>query len=545
MHFGPTPIEEALGTILGHTLRLGSASVVKKGTRLGPKEVDALRTAGILTVVAARLTPDDVHEDEAATLVAKGISGPGIALADASTGRCNLHASVDGLLRIDRAACDRLNLIDEAVTLATIAPMTPVRAGDLVATVKIIPFAAPRAVIDACVSVGESRAVSVTEFRQWNAGLILTRLPGTKESVLDRAAGTQRARADRLGGTIAREVRCDHSISAVSTALSDLLNEGLSPILLLGASAIVDRRDVIPSAVEAAGGTVVHLGMPVDPGNLLMLARRGNVHIIGVPGCARSLDRSGFDMVLERIAARLPVTRADLMTMGTGGLLIETPARPFPRAGDAPTERHEPAIAAVILAAGRGSRMTDQNKLLAEVDGLPLVLHAVNTFLATDVRPVVVVTGHDGEAVRSALTGKNVICVHNARWAEGMSTSLAAGVAELGEDIDGAFIALGDMPRIRPAHVEALRGAFDPRYGRAICAPTWQRRRGNPVLFSRHFFAEMRLIEGDRGARHLLEKHAALVCNVPMPDGGVTIDVDTPEALTSLRTSPAKPDSTQ
>lgn len=534
MYFGPIPVPEALGAIVGHTLRLGGARVLKKGSILGPSDLEALRDAGVAEVIAARLDPGDVHEDEAATLVAEAVAGPGIRLAEASTGRCNLHAETAGLLLVDRDTIDRLDLVDEAVTLATIAPMSPVRAGDMVATVKIIPFAAPRAVVDACAAAGASRPITVAPFRPWSAGLVLTRLPGVKESVLDRAAGAQRVRAERLGGSIAREIRCAHDAPAVAAAITELLAAGASPLLLLGASAIVDRRDVIPSAVERAGGAVVHLGMPVDPGNLLMLGRHGATPILGVPGCARSLDRSGFDMVLERLAAGLPVTRADLMTMGTGGLLLETPARPFPRAGDGPTVVPEPAIAALVLAAGRSSRMGERNKLLAVVDGAPMVTHAVDALLATSVRPVVVVTGHDDAAVRAALAGRDVIFTHNPRWSEGMSTSLRAGLAQLAEDIDGAFIALGDMPRVRPAHIEALAGAFDPAGGRAICVPTWERRRGNPVLFARRFFPEMRLVEGDTGARALLEKHAASVCHVPMPDRGVTLDVDTPEALEAL-----------
>lgn len=533
MELGSIPLSEALGAVVAHTLRLGNARVLKKGSVLGAGDVDALRDAGYTEIIAARLGAEDLPEDEAATLVAASVAGPGVRLAEAATGRCNLHAEGAGLLRIDREAADRLNLIDEAVTLATIPPMTPVRAGDLIGTVKIIPFAAPRAVVDACAAVGRG-AVRVEAFRPWAAGLVLTRLPGVKESVLDRAAGAQRVRAERLGGQIAREIRCAHDAGAVAAAITELVGAGLSPVLLLGASAIVDRRDVLPSAVERAGGTIVHVGMPVDPGNLLMLARHRAVPIVGVPGCARSLDRSGFDMVLERLAAGLPVTRADLMTMGVGGLLVETPARPFPRKGDGPSIAPEPAIAAIVLAAGRSSRMGEENKLLAEVDGAPMVTHAVDALLATSVRPVVVVTGHEAGAVRAALAGRDVIFAHNPRFAEGMSTSLRAGLAQLGEDIEGAIIALGDMPRVRPAHIEALAGAFDPAGGRAICVPTWERRRGNPVLFARRFFPEMRLIEGDTGARALLEKHPETVCHVPMPDRGVTLDVDTPEALAAL-----------
>lgn len=537
MFFGPIPVSGALGTILGHTLRLGPARILKKGTILSAADLEALVEAGVTSVIAARLRDDDLHEDAAATLVASAVVGPGARLAEASTGRCNIHADAAGILRIDRAAVDRLNLIDEAVTLATIAPMTPVRAGDLVATIKIIPFAVPRAVALACAAVGEGRAITVSPFQPWSAGLVLTRLPGVRESVLDRAAGAQRVRAERLGGRIAAEIRCDHEVPAVAEAIGALIAQGLSPVLLLGASAIVDRRDVLPEALERAGGAIVHLGMPVDPGNLLMLGRHGSTPVIGVPGCARSLDRSGFDMVLERLAAGLPVTRADLMTLGAGGLLIETAARPFPRAGET-TAPPDPALAAVILAAGRSSRMGDRNKLLVDLDGAPMIAHAVDAFVATNVRPIIVVTGHDADAVRAALVGRDVLFVHNAKWADGMATSLRAGISQIGEDIDGAFIALGDMPRVRAAHIEALAGAFEPSGGRAICVPTWERRRGNPVLFARRFFPEMCVLEGDTGARSLLEKHATVVCHVPMPDRAVTLDVDTPEALAQMIDNP-------
>ncbi|MFT3775812.1 MAG: molybdopterin-binding/glycosyltransferase family 2 protein [Minicystis sp.] len=535
MFFGRIPVAEAEGAIVGHTLRLGGGAVLKKGTVLGAREIEALRAAGYAEVIGARLDGSDVPEDRAADEVARAIAGSGVRLAEAATGRCNLHAEADGVLCVDRDRIDRLNLRDEAVTVATIAPHAPVRAGDMVATVKIIPFAAPRATIEACAAIAERRAITIAPFVPWSAGLVLTRLPGTKESVLDRAAGAQRVRAERLGGRIAREIRCAHDEEAVAAVLREMLAAEVSPILLLGASAIVDRRDVIPAAIERAGGSITHLGMPVDPGNLMLLAKHGPTPILGVPGCARSLTRSGYDMVLERLAARLPVTSADVMTMGVGGLLGEIPTRPFPRDGDEPAP--EPAIAAIVLAAGRSSRMGERNKLLVEVDGAAMITHIVDAILATSVRPVVVVTGHDEDAVRAALGGREVIFVHNARWTEGMSTSLRAGIGQLGEDIDGALVCLGDMPRVRPAHLEALLGAFDPAGGRSICVPTWERRRGNPVLFARRHFAEMRVIEGDVGARALIEKHASAVCPVPMPDRGVTLDVDTPEALEALSRS--------
>jgi molybdenum cofactor cytidylyltransferase len=539
MRFGAVPVGDALGAIVAHTVRLGGGEVLKKGHVLTAGDVAGLQAAGHAEVIVARLDDGDVPEDAAAAQLAAAAAGPGVRVAAAATGRSNLHAETAGVVVIDRERVDRLNLVDEAVTLATVAPFAPVRAGDMIATVKVIPFAARREVVDACAATAGGRAVSVAPFRPCAMGLVLTRLPGTRESVLDRAAAAQRVRAQRLGGELTRELRCAHDEASVTAALGELLDAGCSPVLLLGASAIVDRRDVIPAAVERAGGVILHLGMPVDPGNLLLLGQRGATPILGVPGCARSLKRSGFDMVLERLAAGLPVTRADVMTMGIGGLLTEIAARPHPREGDGAPVVPEPAVAAVVLAAGSSRRMGEVNKLLVEIDGAPMIAGVVDAILATRARPVVVVTGHDDARVRAALAGRDVTFVHNPEHAAGMSTSLRAGVGQLGEDLDGALICLADMPRVRPAHLEALLGAFDPDDGRTICVPTWERRRGNPVLFAARYFPEMRLVQGDVGARALLEKHADAICYVPMDDRGVTLDVDTPEALEGLRRLPS------
>jgi molybdenum cofactor cytidylyltransferase len=302
-------------------VRLGAGTVLKKGTPLAAAEIAALRAAGHEEVIAARLGEHDVAEDPAAAAIGAAAAGAWARAGDPAAGRCNLYAEAAGVVVIDRDRVDRLNLVDEAVTLGTLAPFSPVRAGDVIATVKIIPFAVRREVVDACAALAGRSALSVAPFRPRQAGLVSTRLPGTNESVLDRAAAAQRARAERLGGRIAREIRCGHDEATVAAAIHELLDAGCSLLLLLGASAIVDRRDVIPAAVERAGGTILHLGMPVDPGNLLLLAQRGATPILGVPGCARSLKRSGFDMIWERLAAGLPVTRAEVTAMGIGGLL--------------------------------------------------------------------------------------------------------------------------------------------------------------------------------------------------------------------------------
>ena len=211
-------------------------------------------------------------------------------------------------------------------------------------------------------------------------------------------------------------------------------------ILILGASAIVDREDVVPAAIARSGGEILHFGMPVDPGNLLLLAQIGKTPVIGVPGCARSPKASGFDWVLERLAANLPVTRADIMKMGVGGLLAEVFTRPCLRlpseSGGAdegrdgsesralPSGAVDSGIAAVVLAAGLSRRMEGVNKLTAEVAGEPIIARVVDALLASKASPVIVVVGHEEKEVRAALTGRDVRFVTNPEYEEGLGASL-------------------------------------------------------------------------------------------------------------------------
>ncbi|HEY0836513.1 MAG TPA: molybdopterin-binding/glycosyltransferase family 2 protein, partial [Azospirillum sp.] len=469
MHFGPVPVEEAEGAILAHSVRK-SGLVFKKGRVLSAGDVAALAAAGFTTVVAARLDREDVGEDEAATRIAAAVRGAAVTAAAAFTGRVNLFAESAGVLTLDAERIDRVNLLDESVTIATLSAFAAVTPGQMVATVKIIPFAAPRAVVEQVERVlGDGGPpLAVAAFRRLRAGLIQTRLWGVKEAMLDKTAAVTRDRLAALGGTLETELRCAHDESELAGAIAALRPQRLDLLLIAGASAITDRRDVLPAAIGRAGGTVEHFGMPVDPGNLLLLAHLGGASVLGLPGCARSPKLNGFDWVLQRVAAGVSVGRADIMRMGVGGLLAEIPSRPLPRAsvGEPPaTAPRAPRIAALVLAAGRSTRMGGPNKLLADLDGRALVARTVDAALASRARPVIVVTGHQRDEVTAALAGRPVQFVHNPDFAEGLSTSLRAGLAAVPADADGALVCLGDMPEVSGVVIDRLIAAYNPVEG--------------------------------------------------------------------------------
>lgn len=335
MKFGPVPVAEAVGAIVAHSVRSGDV-VVKKGMRLDETQAERLAAAGICDIVVARLDPDDLHEDAAAARLAASIAGEGVRIDRAVTGRANLFAECSGLLLVDAGAVDMFNTVDEAVTVATLPAWKPVETGEMIGTVKIIPFAVPERVVRAAeAAVADRATIRVAAFAPLRVAVVSTLLPGLKPSVVKKTIDVLAERIAIAGGSIVEERRVPHEAEALKAAMTEV-SPSADLVIVFGASAITDRRDVIPAALEAAGGRIEHFGMPVDPGNLLLVGSFDGKPFLGAPGCARSPKENGFDWVLQRLLARVPVTKADITRMGVGGLLMEIVQRG--RLRDAPED---------------------------------------------------------------------------------------------------------------------------------------------------------------------------------------------------------------
>lgn len=187
-------------------------------------------------------------------------------------------------------------------------------------------------------------------------------------------------------------------------------------------------------------------------------------------------------------------------------------------------------IAAIVLAAGRGTRFAGATKMLATLHGTALVRHVVEAALASGLHPVLVVTGHEAEAVAAALHGTEVLSVPNPSYADGLSSSLRTGFAALPEDVDAAAILLGDMPGIGPDLLARLGAAWEEAGRPAALVPTHAGLRGNPVVLSRQLAPEIASLTGDVGAGPLLRGRPDVV-EVAVDDPAVALDVDTAESL--------------
>ena len=332
MIFGEVSIDDARGCILAHSVRLPGGRL-KKGLRIGVAEMAQLRDANLNSVVAARLEPGDVHEDEAAKRVAGLVRGDHVNTTDPFTGRVNFSAAVDGVFVADARKIAHANHIDEGITIATLPPYSRVRASQLVATVKIIPLAVSNASVSnlEAIAAADRLRLDVYPFQPKQVGLILSRLPSDADKVMAKRREAMATRVNFLSGSLVHLVECAHRVDVVSEEIRLAHEKDCDIIMVFGASAIIDREDVIPASLTASGGTIVQLGMPVDPGNLLLLGELDRTPVIGVPSCAASIKINGFDWILERLFADLPIGRDEIVAMAAGGLLTEISSRPMPR----------------------------------------------------------------------------------------------------------------------------------------------------------------------------------------------------------------------
>ena len=321
MRVDATPVQSAVGGILLHTLRLGQGSRLPKGLVLAADHVELLAARGVETVMVARLGPDDVPEGAAAVAVAETLAGTSLAPSASRAGRCVLRARSSGIVQVDEPRLRALLGVSEAIAVSTVAQGRPVRPEDPVAVVKIVPFAVARATVVACRRIGaDGPILNVRAFHHDPIALVRT-TEGPDDLTGSRVEEALVGRLDGLGRDLATHVSCAHDASALADSLESTVRDGHRLVVVAGVAATADRNDVLPAAIRQAGGRVVRFGVPVDPGQTVLLGRLGHATVLGMPGCARSPRRNGFDPVLEWALTGQDPDAFDPSDLAVGGLL--------------------------------------------------------------------------------------------------------------------------------------------------------------------------------------------------------------------------------
>jgi len=518
--------KNSVGCVLTHSIKLPD-KVFKKGLILSQELVAELTDYHLETITVLAPSTTDCHEDVAAEQITERLKLLDLIPKKGIGGRINLIARSAGLFCFDEDKVHALNRVSESITIATLPDKTPVKTGQLVATLKVIPFFVAKADLSRALSVAERVSF---DLRSWTTSLqvtlIQTTLPSLPEKVYEKGLKIQADRLANYGLSLTQSYRVEHEVSRLAQMIADL--SGCNDlILILGASAICDRADILPAAIGNSGGIIEHFGMPVDPGNLLLLGCLRQTKIIGLPGCARSPALNGVDLILDRLFAGLPIDPTDIQAMGVGGLLKDSPGRGISRVEQ--FDDKQKRFAAVVLGGGLSTRMKT-NKLLARWKGDQQVIDPVLSLISgTEFHEKVFVGYRDYDEICQRLPA-DVTSVQNPNPEFGLSSSLKLALESLG-DIDAAVIFLGDMPLVNKDTVVALMEAFDPTEGSAMVYPVYEGKRGNPVLIGRRFFDELADLTGDEGARVLIDRYPHMIKEVPVNDRGTLIDIDDPLGL--------------
>jgi molybdenum cofactor cytidylyltransferase len=336
MKFLPVPLPAAKGKILGHNIAAANGQrLLRKGRPLTDEDLEKLRALGRTSVYVAVMEPDDVDENRAARRVAEAICGPGLHITGVASGRANLLSDEMGILRIEAHRLAQINEGD-GITLATLTTHSPVHPRQIVATVKIIPYAVPESIVGAAEAIasGSSQVVRVDALPSRSVGMILSGSTSLHERLISDFAPL-RDRIEKLGSSVTRTdfvaLEDESDEAALAQMLKEQIESGIGMILLAGETAIMDAHDIVPRAVERAGGHVESVGAPVDPGNLLMVAYVNDVPVVGAPGCARSRKTNIVDWILPRLLVGDHLTRKDIVALGHGGLLQDVRERGMPR----------------------------------------------------------------------------------------------------------------------------------------------------------------------------------------------------------------------
>lgn len=314
------PLDHALGAILVHHITGNDGSkVLSKGRVLDADDLEKLRAHKIETVYVAMLEAGDVREDAAAMRLARAVAGNAIEASKPSGGRVNLYATHPGFLKINSGALKRINELD-GVTLATVTRWSRVAAKKMLATLKTIGLALPERTLRAAEAIGA--VVSVAPVARANIAIVLTGSAHARDKVEQTFLPPLRARIAELGAQVIGETYVDEDADAIARTLVNVMQVGAQMIIVAGETSIMDAQDITPRGIQNAGGVIEVYGAPVEPGNLLLLAYRDDVPIIGAPGCVKSRATNAVDLILPPLIAGERVTRADVNALAEGGLLI-------------------------------------------------------------------------------------------------------------------------------------------------------------------------------------------------------------------------------
>ncbi|MFO7558297.1 MAG: molybdopterin-binding protein [Desulfobacterales bacterium] len=342
--FKKIDVEDAVGTTLAHDIteiRPGEfkGPAFRKGHTVCKEDICHLQKLGKNHLYLIDLEDDEIHENQAASILARGLSGEGVTWEDKpKEGKIGLHAAIDGLLFVDIAALAAFNMVDE-VMCATRNSHTLVKKGELVAATRAIPLVMNRTPVERASEIASQHGgvVSVRALKSAKVGLIVTGNEITSGLIKDRFTPILTQKIILLGSLVIGVEYTPDDTKLIKQAISRHMANG-SDLILIGGGMSVDPDDVTRKAVQQSGVDEMHYGAAALPGAMFMVAYIGGIPLLGVPACGLHHRITVLDLVLPRILAGEHIGKKELAFIGHGGLCMDCeqcvyPHCPFGKGG--------------------------------------------------------------------------------------------------------------------------------------------------------------------------------------------------------------------
>lgn len=319
------PVYEAEGMVLYHDITeivpgKVKGRAFKKGHVVRKEDIPKLLKLGKEHLYVWEINEHVVHENEAAMRIAEAVAGPGLIFTEPAEGKVELQAEITGLLKINTRALEEINDISEVV-VATIHENQRVTMGKKVAGCRVVPLVIDVDKIRRAEAIGELNfpVLEIKPFRSLKVGIVTTGSEVYHGRIKDQFGPVMQNKVTELGSRVLRQIFADDKVDMIAEAIETLIGEGAEMVITTGGMS-VDPDDVTPAGIRAAGGRVITYGAPALPGSMFMLARIGDIPVLGVPGCVMYHKATIFDLIVPRIMAGEEITRKDITRLGYGGL---------------------------------------------------------------------------------------------------------------------------------------------------------------------------------------------------------------------------------
>ena len=515
-------------------------SFYPKGHTLSKEDIIVFKMFGIRRVFGALMEEDDLDSRTALGIIAAKLCGDNTAYVIDESGVCQIVAAADGVFISSEDRLIKFNRLHPEVVLNTVAPYHPAVRGEVIGRLEITVPVISQTEIDEMIFKlsGNVALLQIAELHPFKTAFIYTK-------ILDNTAETA-----HLTGVVKKlvasfvpyqldfsgEYNAGYNQDSVADALQDALGDGYEVIFVLGAARSACRDDVLPGALRKIVDVAACAHLPQIGASDLLLAEKRGTKIIVLPYNYDKIDTSSADRYIKQALFSEKLNPADFVRMipvslPDGGMLSEKYQDSLIAAKPSGIKNKKASVAAIVLAAGIGSR-SGRNKLMVEVEeGVPLFMKAVNAAIASEASPVFVITGYHDEEMAEFLDKVDVNVIYNPAYRSGVKTSLALGLKSVPGFCDGAMIIPADMPNLTGADLNKLIASFKKGQEKQICLFSYKGVKSNPVIWSKALYDKADIVPENAALRPVFMEHADYTNSVELKDVNKLLDINYPSDI--------------